>query len=414
MAYITRDDGEHFVIPAYRDVLVIAQKTQLKREILNLSQSYGPYITLQKKSGTQYEVAFSTETGYLLGESIWQYFKRPEDMIYCEAIPNTTEAIFVIVKSGSVYLDGKFPLDSIAEELIIFLTQQNQFQIYTYGDVPLSETPQDDKFNFEPNSVKSFNRLDKPVFEKLPLYKMYQLQLVETVLRTQGIGVFPYTPLITLAVLLGLGWFGYSYLMTTIHEREAAQPIEVIVNPYQSYISALNSPDPAAIVYDLTALLAKVSTISGWHPTDLDYKDGVTHIKMSSNGGRVRDLQAWGDANAISTYIKQDGIFLSKSISPPNRDKPKTIYKLDQVLADFMDKLYRVYPGNHIRLNTFSKKGNYSVQEFAIELTEVSPSQFNLIAQQFRGLPLNFTLTILRLDENSNLSGSLLMEALGT
>ena len=130
MPYITREDGEHFVIPSYRDVLSIKQKTQLKKEIYSLSQSYGEYITLQKKSVNQYEVAFSTDTGYLLGESIWHTFNRPEDMIYCEVVPNTTEAIFVIVKSGIVYLDGRFPLDSIPEELVVFLTQQNKFEIY--------------------------------------------------------------------------------------------------------------------------------------------------------------------------------------------------------------------------------------------------------------------------------------------
>lgn len=141
MSYITRSDGEHFVIPSYRDVLSSERKSQLKKEIVALSQNYGEYITMQRKNALQYEVAFSPDTGYLLGESIWHHFKRPVDMIYCEAIPNTSEAILVIVKSGSVYLDGSFGLDNIPEELIVFLTQQNNFEIYTYGDVPLVEHP---------------------------------------------------------------------------------------------------------------------------------------------------------------------------------------------------------------------------------------------------------------------------------
>ena len=148
MSYITREDGEHFVIPSYRDVITSKQKSFIKKEILLLSQSYGEYITLQKKNDNQYEVAFSPDTGYLLGESLWHYFKRPLDMIYCEAIPNTTEAILVIVKNGSVYLDGSFPLDSIPEELVVFLTQQNNFEICIYGDVPISQTPEIGKFSF--------------------------------------------------------------------------------------------------------------------------------------------------------------------------------------------------------------------------------------------------------------------------
>ncbi len=86
MPYITREDGEHFVIPSYRDVLTAKQKSQLKREILALSQNYGEYITLQRKGASQYEVAFSPDTGYLLGESVWHYFNRPMDMIYCEVV----------------------------------------------------------------------------------------------------------------------------------------------------------------------------------------------------------------------------------------------------------------------------------------------------------------------------------------
>src|SRR5690349_14472679 len=120
MPYITREDGERFIIPSYRDVLSAKKPSLLRREVMLLSQNYGEYIALQRKNIQQYEVAFSNEPGYLLGESVWNYFKRPQDLIYCEAIPNTFEAILVIVKSGIVYLDGSFPLDVIVDELVIF------------------------------------------------------------------------------------------------------------------------------------------------------------------------------------------------------------------------------------------------------------------------------------------------------
>ena len=129
MAYITRDDGVQFVIPSYRDVITMKSASGLKKEILTLSSSYGEYITLQQKSTVQYEVAFSPDTGYLLGESIWHHFSRPIDMVYCEAVPNTTEAILVIVVAGSVYLDGRFQIDSIPDELVVFLTQKNNFDV---------------------------------------------------------------------------------------------------------------------------------------------------------------------------------------------------------------------------------------------------------------------------------------------
>src|SRR5579862_3627590 len=156
MPYITREDGERFIIPTYRDVLSAKKPSLLKKEILLLAANYGEYITLQKKGNFQYEVAFSPEAGNLLGETVWHFFKRPRDLIYCEEIPNTTDVILVIVKSGSVYLDGSFPADSVPEELIVFQTQQNNFEIYTYGDVPISETAEPGKFAFDTTSVKSF------------------------------------------------------------------------------------------------------------------------------------------------------------------------------------------------------------------------------------------------------------------
>src|SRR5580704_2945671 len=137
MAYLTREDGERFVIPSYRDV-ISKRKNQLKDDLLELSARYGEFITFQRRGLAQFEIAFSHDTGYLFGECVWSYFKRPVDLIYCEAIPETTEAYLVIVKEGGVYLDGIFPLDSIPEELVVFTTQKNSFEVYIYGEVSIS------------------------------------------------------------------------------------------------------------------------------------------------------------------------------------------------------------------------------------------------------------------------------------
>ncbi len=36
MAFIAREDGEHFVIPSYRDVITAKQEAALKKDILAL------------------------------------------------------------------------------------------------------------------------------------------------------------------------------------------------------------------------------------------------------------------------------------------------------------------------------------------------------------------------------------------
>lgn len=411
MPYITREDGEHFVIPSYRDVLNVKQKSQLKKDILLLSQSYGEYITLQKKNPAQYEVAFSPDTGYLLGESIWHQFKKPLDMIYCEAIPNTTEAILVIVKSGSVYLDGSFPLDSIPEELIIFLTQQNNFEIYTYGDVPISELPETGKFSFEASSVKSFTMLDKPAFPTLPLLKIYQLQLVDPVLKEHGIGVFPTKQLVSIVVIAGLVWMIWSYL--TMRRVEA--PVEAAaINPYQFYLNTLASPAPNEEMNQVANLLTLMDTMPGWSLKTLKYTNGSVNALVLSAGGTIENLTKWGLMNRVTVNIKKDGIYLATSITLPKRSPPKYVYAVRKVVAVFIDKLAAVYPGNHLTMGDFLPKGVVSSVTFSISLDNVTPLVLQLIGKQFKDLPLVLRDINLAYQKGNTYNGSIMIEALGS
>lgn len=409
MPYITREDGERFVIPSYRDVLSAKNKTSLKRDILLLSQSYGEYITLQKKTPTQYEVAFSPDTGYLLGESVWQYFKRPLDLIYCEAIPNTTEAILVIVKAGSVYLDGSFPLDSIPEELIIFLTQQNNFEIYIYGDVPISQEPTAGKFSFEASSVKSFNMLEKPVFPSLPLLRMYQLQPVEIVLKAQGIGVFPLRQLLTGIVVVILLYLAWNYFTSRPVEVAQVQPEQ---NPFQAYIDALKTPDPTNEINDFTQALQVFMTVPGWTAKHVEYARPTVVATMISDGGEVRDLMSWAEKNDMALTIKPDGVYISKILHLTNRQFPAKIFPLKDVVANFIDRLSKVYPGNHIKLNDFENRGVYTNVQMTLLIDQITPILLTLIGQQFKDLPFSLQSIIFDIDQGS-LTGTIIIDALG-
>lgn len=410
MPYIAREDGEHFVIPSYRDVLTAKSKSQLKKDILLLSQSYGEYITLQKKSASQYEIAFSPDTGYLLGESIWHFFKRPADLIYCEAIPGTSEALLVIVKTGSVYLDGSFPLDSIPEELVIFLTQQNNFEIYTYGDVPISELPEEGKFSFEANSVKSFAQLDAPVFPTLPLVKAYQLQLVNQVLKSYGIGIFPLRKLVGSLAIIFIIWFAYHYLT-----RQKVVPVVMpSVNPYQGYNNALTSPAPNEELKSILQLIAKLYTIPGWHPTSVTFAPSTLTASVISRGGTLQDLFQWAQINHIKPDVTPNGINLVMQLTIPNRPLPTRIYPLRDAVASFVDNVARIYPGNHLKIGEILIKGSYVDMTFTLSIDdEVSPIVISLIADQLRDLP--FVLQKLDFKTiNGNLTGSITFEALGS
>lgn len=409
MPYITRDDGEHFVIPSYRDVMPAKNKSVLKRDILLLSQSYGEYITMQRKNADEYEVAFSAEIGYLLGESVWHYFKRPDDLIYCEAIPDTTEAILVIVKSGAVYLDGTFSFDSIPEELVVFLTQKNNFEIYIYGDVPISQIPQVGKFAFDATSVKSFNVLEAPVFQTLPLLKIYQFRLVDTVLKSHGIGVFPIRQIVVGGVVLGLLWMVYSYLTA---QPQIVQQILTQQNPYQPFYDALSSPDPYQEINQLMPRIELLYSIPGWMPHSITYSNGSMAALVKSNGSTIQMLSSWAEANRASVDVRSDGIYVVINFPVARRFPPRKIYNLNDVMGKFIDNLAAVYPGNRLQMGSITNKGLYKTISFVITLDNISPAMLVLIGAQFKNLPFVMKQVLLTMKENS-ISGSITINALG-
>jgi hypothetical protein len=415
MSYITREDGERFVIPSYREVLNTQQKNLLKRDILMLSQNYGEYITLQRKGALEYEVAFSPDTGYLLGESIWHYLKRPIEMIYCEAIPNTNEVILVIVKNSSVYLDGSFTIDSIHEELIIFLTQQNNFDIFIYGEVPISQAPQEGKFNFEASSVKSFTVLDKPIFPTLPLFKTYQLQLVDTVLKAKGIGVFPTTKIITGIVLAGIVWMLWSFI-TTYHSADDAitntRQNKKEINPYQAYNVTLTAPSPEETIKQFLNKLKILISIPGWSVNKIECNGNTITATAQTMGAKMEGLLSWAKNNNATINIQPNGVFIMMQINPHQRPMPTTIYPLKNVLAQLIDKIASVYPGNNMKISSFQLKGVFTDVAITINFNTISPAILSLISEQFKGLPLVLRAISATVDKG-NLSGSINLEALG-
>jgi hypothetical protein len=410
MPYLAREDGEHFVIPAYRDVISVKGGGAAKKEILALSESYGQYITLQSKGPLQYEVACSPDAGYLLGESIWNYFKRPLDMIYCEAVPNTTEAILVIVKGGSVYLDGRFPTDSIQEELVTLLTQDNHFAIYVSGDVPISEHPESGKFSFDAKSVRSFTVLEAPVFPSLPLYKAYQLQLVNQILKERGIGGLPLKPIMTGVITMTLCAVIWIYFST----RETVQ-VTVIkkVNPYQDYNNLLTSPAPDDLMQAIVQQLSVIFAMPGWVPQRLDYANGALLVTVQTSGSNIQTLLDWSKRNQVTLDLNPHGVVLTMPLGASSRPAPTKIYPLKQVVIDLIDNLSMIYPGNNFSFTGFTHQGVYSVSTLTIHVAKFSPIGIGLIGKVCHGLPLVLTGMALDVDDSGLLTGNISLEALG-
>lgn len=414
MSYIAREDGEHFVIPSYRDVLTAKSTTAVKKEVMTLSQSYGEYITMQRKGQLQFEIAFSPDVGYLLGETVWYKFNRPVDMIYCEAIPNSTEAILVIVKNGSVYLDGSFPVDNIPEELVIFLTQQNNFEIFIYGDVPIAATSTEGKFSFDDSSVKSFTVLDEPVFNSLPLIAAYHLQPVDVTLKAVGIGGLPIQ-----AVFIGIGgmilaMLTYSYVISPMFEEKKTQEIPMEVNPFAAYVSALNSTAPDEAMKAMLDELLVLQRAPGWYPVKMEYKTDTISATMFTQSGNMQKLYDFSQKNNLAITTKQAGVILSVKPKFAKRNKPKVIYPLKEVIITLIDKLFATNP-NYALFNISDTKasGPFANSKITVRVQNLTPDIMVFMARQLEGLPLtidSFSVNV----HDGLLTGQFVIYAYGT
>ncbi len=409
MAFIVREDGEQFVIPSYRDVLVAKQKSGLKKDVIALSQSYGECLAMQRRSPQEYEVAFSPDQGYLLGETVWHHFNRPVDMIYCEVLPNTGDAILVIVKNGSVYLDGSFPVDSIPDELVVFLTQENNFEIYISADAPISETPTDGKFSFDPGSVKAFNVLPEPVFNTLPLLKAYHLLPLEETLMLYGVGSMHILPFILAGALL------FIIILVVVIVKIVQRPTELKMepNPFQVMVDALASPPPDVAVQEYVKAVRLLTTMPGWEIKSVTYKGSSVDAQVVSGGTTLNTLLQWCGKNGVMLMVKPTGIETSIPMKLTRRPKPKLVYPLKQSMIILLDRIRNVYPGDHIKLVGSKAVGPFTNIAVKIDFIKASPGLLALIGQQFKGLPLTME-TMTMINKQGLFDGGLTVKAYGT
>jgi hypothetical protein len=133
-----------------------------------------------------------------------------------------------------------------------------------------------------------------------------------------------------------------------------------------------------------------------------------------SNGGSTEGLMAWTQMNHINLNIKKDGIYLSTTLTMANRPSPKKIYAVNEIVAVLIDKLAVVYPGNHLTMNDFVKKGMMTSISFTLSLDKVTPLNLELIGKQLKDLPLMVHDITLNAQKGNSYNGSITMEALGS
>lgn len=415
MPILKRDDGLQFAIHAYRELLEPAKLSYLKNEIRNLAQSHGEYVRLFQQPHGQIEAVFSRDPGFLLGEAVWQYFGKPTDLVYCEALPDGHYAIVVIVRGGSVYLDSKIPFNNIPDEFTSLVAGNIQYDIYLYGDVPISETLEVGKFVFDPSNIKSFTQLDKPVFKNLQVDDSLQLQPLEFALRAQKVGK-RYNSLIILffiGLLLATGiWYHFFHRQTPPPQAVVTPQPQAPVDPYQGYKAALMTPAPEKQFDEIAATIALAFGIPGWQPTKVTFRNTKYTIQLSSLGGSVIVLNQWAKEHSVNMSLSAQGAFLSLRSHLNNRAVPSTISRLQQVIDVVIDRIDKVTPQHSIMLGNATATGSYKTMSITLQFNGISPGVLTLIGRQFAQLPAQLNSAQINIS-NGILSGTAQLTVLG-
>ncbi len=389
MPIIRRDDGIQFAIQTYREKLSVKSASLLKNEIRLLSENHGEFVRIFRINTKEVEAVFSRDPGFLLAESIWYFYGRPNDLIFVEALPDLRQAIVVVIKSKSVYLDARIPYDSIADEFATLLTGANQYDIYIVGDVPVSDTPHAGKFYFRAEQVSSFHRLDESLFNKLKPAEELELQPLELALRSE---IFRERPTLKIgllsAVLVIIIIFVY---YEWIKEEAVVEPVvtpTVTAPKISPFKQALATPAPSKILQEFLVTLNLAMVAPGWEPVSMSFKSNQYVYRLSSIGGTLTTLRDWALAQNLTIKFIQGGVNLSIPSKIEDRVPRQQPESEQALVAELIDHLDTLLAGKQVALGNTRQLENIKETKLTINLRQISPNVVNLIGRRLQGLPV--------------------------
>lgn len=391
MSTLVRSDGTQFVTQAYRELLCAKKKSQIVQEIRRLAEQQGHYVRLFHKGQGQYEAIFSTEPGYLLGESIWHYFNEFDNLIYCEALPDSAQVIVVVVRSGSVYIDSQILASNLQSELLPLMTGDLPYRIVTSGNVPLRKAESFGTFRFPKDLIESFETLDDPLFPNLPALKSLQLQPLPLALKSEHLNVGFSVPAIIVLLLVFItgGW----WILTPDQEAPLShQPIlKKIRSPYTAYFHALSSPAPGRQLLEMVSAMNQFYFLPGWRATKITYANQIYRIDLASEGGAMSFLRQWAHRRHYHFHLNPHGVELTFQTQLPMRPTPKNIFSSEQVVTKLVDQLNQLLHHQAVSLGATNQRGEAQETKLTIHVDNASPDLLDLLSRQLSGLPVELT-----------------------
>ena len=414
MTQLTRYDDVEFVVLTYRELLTAESPGMVKREIQLLAAENGQYVKcFPREQGV--EAIFSKDKGYLLAESVWDYFGEPDNLIYCEELPGGSNAVLVVIRGGTVFLDIEVNKRNLMDELAAISLGSVAYQIKLFGDLPIGEAR--DQFQFPRQNIDKIQWLDTSAFLALQPKEEYALGTVKQAFSSLGYTQAALKKLFIVLLILGVIGIATWWLLKP---RAAPPPPPVVEgppppppDPYQAFKQALMTPAPAAIVEDLINTLSDAYGIPGWTPQSLTLTGNTATVTLSKDGGNAGILLAWKRSHPnVQLSINTGQAVLTYTLQEAPRSTPEVIYKLPDLLANFYDELNAKFPGSTVSVGAISAADHYQQSTINVSFTDQSPDSLMVLVDVLKGLPVvlnSATMTV----SNGLISGQLAIQLIG-
>lgn len=386
---------------AYRELLSGHKKSQLAHDIRLLAEQQGQYIRLFSRGQHQYEAVLSREPGYLLGETIWHFFSEPENLIYCEALPDSAHVLLVVVRASSVYMDAKLLATNLQSELLPLMTDDISYRIITVGNVPLRKAESFGTFRFPSDLIERFETLKEPIFMNLPALKSLQVQPLPLALKaehlTGGLPV-PVIALFVLGIMVGAGWL----LIPRSEPMVVQRPVlKKTMNPYSAYLHALNTPSPADQLNELAHQINTLYFLPGWQVTRVRVREKNYCFALESNVGELQRLHRWAEAHHYQFNLETNGVTLCTRSRLSSRAVPTEIYRLSEVVDRVMDDLQSLLGQDAVHFVSRQARGELQVTTLSVRIDNVSPDLLTVLSQTLQSLPIE--MNTITLEEHAGL-----------
>lgn len=398
MPIIIRDDGTPFVYYTTRESILEKKPALMKQEIRELQAENGNYARFFVQMTGDVEAVFSTEPGYLLAESIWDYFNQPQDMIFCEELPDGEKAILVVVRDGRVYFDAIMPIVNLVDEFIVLSSERMQYQIYMYGDhLPLAEVPSDEKFAFNHEMVKSFIELEDPIFVQLEVDPALKLLPFAQALKDLPFAKSAAPQVIVAIIILAvLGYGAYQLLKpvpaTTPLPSVKIVPIKVMpTDPFAQYKHIMDTPSVSDLLLTFVSHLKELYTIPGWQPSNVNYNTQVMNVTLVPVGGTASSLVLWLKKNDMIVTTTAANASLKIDTKVPNRAPPTQIYNLRDSVVEVFNRMKFILSDKGVQLGATTKMGNFAQTSLTLNVSDVSPDTLLIISRTLQDLPIIMT-----------------------